>query len=146
MAEAARLDNSTHPESDMLTYSDTYSGGGSYAGGGSYSGGSGGRFNDFSGGDSYDSYGAGAGGDRMSNLGAGLRKPHFDLATLPRFEKNFYRESASVRNRSEREIEEFRNLKEIRVSGKHIPHPIETFEEAGFPCTSLILFQTLLTY
>jgi len=70
----------------------------------------------------------------MADLGSTLQKPTFDLATLPKFEKNFYREAESVKSRSERHIEEFRNEKEIRVSGKYIPRPVETFEEAGFPC------------
>jgi ATP-dependent RNA helicase DDX5/DBP2 len=69
----------------------------------------------------------------MANMGAGLKKPIFDLATLPKFEKNFYREADSVKSRSEREIEDFRHKKTIRVQGKHIPHPVETFDEAGFP-------------
>jgi ATP-dependent RNA helicase DDX5/DBP2 len=69
----------------------------------------------------------------MSNIGAGLKKQTFDLDTLPKFEKNFYREAESVTSRSEREIEAFRAKKEIRVSGKHIPRPVENFDEAGFP-------------
>jgi len=66
-------------------------------------------------------------------MGAGLKKPTFDLATLPKFEKNFYREADSVKSRSEREIEDFRHKQTIRVNGKHIPRPVETFDEAGFP-------------
>jgi ATP-dependent RNA helicase DDX5/DBP2 len=73
----------------------------------------------------------------MADLGAGLKKQNFDLSILPKFEKNFYKEAESVIDRSERQIEDFRNKKEIRVSGKHIPRPVETFEEAGFPCNSL---------
>ena len=72
----------------------------------------------------------------MANMGASLKKAVFDLDTLPKFEKNFYHEAESVTRRSEREIEDFRNEKEIRVTGKHIPRPVETFDEAGFPCTS----------
>jgi ATP-dependent RNA helicase DDX5/DBP2 len=30
------------------------------------------------------------GGDRMGNLGAGLRDLQWDLSLLPKFEKNFY--------------------------------------------------------
>jgi hypothetical protein len=74
----------------------------------------------------------------MANMGAGLHKASFDLDTLPKFEKNFYHEAASVTERSEREIEDFRNKKEIRVTGKHTPRPVETFEEAGFP--GMLLF------
>ena len=73
----------------------------------------------------------------MANIGAGLKKQTFDLSTLRKFEKNFYREAESVKGRSEKQVEEFRNQKEIRVSGKHIPRPVETFDEAGFPCISL---------
>jgi ATP-dependent RNA helicase DDX5/DBP2 len=97
---------------------------------------SGGRSNGYSGGSGFDSYGAG--GDKMANMGAGLQKPNFDLETLPKFEKNFYHEATSVSRRSDREIEEFRAKKEIRVTGKHIPRPVETFEEAGFPGMSHI--------
>lgn len=75
----------------------------------------------------------------MANMGAGLKKPVFDLDTLPKFEKNFYHEADSVKHRSEREIEEFRNKQAIRVAGKHIPRPVETFDEAGFPSKSPFL-------
>ena len=78
----------------------------------------------------------------MADMGAGLKKQNFDLATLPKFEKNFYNEAESVKRRTEREIEDFRNKKEIRVAGKHIPRPVETFEEAGFPG----IFPRVLSY
>jgi hypothetical protein len=87
----------------------------------------------YSGSTGYDSFGSG--GDKMANIGAGLKKQTWDFDTLPKFEKNFYRESEVVSSRSDREVEEFRRKKEIRVSGKHIPRPVETFEEAGFPST-----------
>ncbi|CDR45538.1 CYFA0S19e00144g1_1 [Cyberlindnera fabianii] len=75
----------------------------------------------------------GFGGDRMNNLGSGLQKQEFDLASLPRFEKNFYQEHENVKARSDAEIQEFRNKNEMRVEGKDIPKPIENFDEAGFP-------------
>lgn len=111
---------------------------------GSYSNGqSNGYSNGYSGGSGYDSYET---GDKMANIGAGLRKQTFDLATLPKFEKNFYREAKSVTGRSEREVEDFRNKKEIRVSGRHIPRPVATFDEAGFPSMQPPLFHlTCLT-
>jgi len=31
----------------------------------------------------------GGGGDRMSNLGAGLKSQDWDMATMPKFEKSF---------------------------------------------------------
>jgi ATP-dependent RNA helicase DDX5/DBP2 len=82
--------------------------------------------------------------DKMADMGSGLKKQVFDLDKLPKFEKNFYREAPEVSRRSEREINEFRNEKEIRVSGKTIPRPVETFEEAGFPCTSPPFFCTFV--
>ncbi len=52
---------------------------------------------------------------------------------LEKFEKNFYAEDKQVTARSEREVEEFRRLKEIKVQGRNIPRPVTTFEEVGFP-------------
>lgn len=64
-----------------------------------------------------------------------LVKPNWDieLPNLPPFEKNFYVEHESVRNRSDKEIEQFRKENEMTVSGSNIPKPITSFDEAGFP-------------
>jgi ATP-dependent RNA helicase DDX5/DBP2 len=134
VALAVPPNNSTPRFHHVLTSSGSYSSGQSNGYSNSYSTG---RSNGYSGGSGYDSYGAG--GDKMANMGAGLQKPSFDLDTLPKFEKNFYHEAATVKQRSDREIEDFRNKKEIRVAGKHIPRPVETFEEAGFPGMSLYI-------
>ncbi|KAL9597347.1 MAG: hypothetical protein Q9219_005213 [cf. Caloplaca sp. 3 TL-2023] len=95
------------------------------------SGGYGASANGYGGG----SYGGdfGGSGDKMANLGAGLKTQHFDIATLPKFEKSFYKEDRAVTNRSERDVDAFRKAKEITVQGKHVPRPVETFDEAGFP-------------
>lgn len=69
----------------------------------------------------------------MSQLGAGLKAQHFDLSTLPKFEKSFYKENENVTNRSSRDVDTFRREKEITIQGKHVPRPVETFDEAGFP-------------
>ncbi|KAL9104724.1 MAG: hypothetical protein Q9163_000336 [Psora crenata] len=104
-------------------YSNGYSNGGSYGastngyGGGGYGGGSFG----------------GAGGDKMSNLGAGLKTQHWDLASMPKFEKSFYKEDPTVTARTEREVAEFRRAKEIAVQGNNVPRPVHSFDEAGFP-------------
>ncbi|KAF8250855.1 P-loop containing nucleoside triphosphate hydrolase protein [Wilcoxina mikolae CBS 423.85] len=132
-----------------MSYNDHRGGGGGYGGGGyggsnGYSGGGGGY-----GGGGYDrgvggaggfggprggGYGgAGAGGDRMSNLGAGLKTQHWDPSTLPKFEKSFYKEAPSVANRSPQEVEAFRAEKQMRVQGTDVPKPVITFDEAGFP-------------
>ncbi|CEL01381.1 Putative Phosphomethylpyrimidine kinase [Aspergillus calidoustus] len=113
-------------------YSNGYSngGGGGYGGGGYGGGGYGG------GGGGYGRGGGaagGAGGDRMSNLGAGLKKQDWDLDTLPKFEKSFYKEHPDVANRSQREVDEFRKKCEMTVQGRNVPRPVETFDEAGFP-------------
>ncbi|KAF2860276.1 DEAD-domain-containing protein [Piedraia hortae CBS 480.64] len=94
---------------------------GRYGGSGGYGGGYG------SGG-----YG-GSGGDRMSNLGAGLKQLSWDVNSLPRFEKDFYKEAASVADRSPAEVEAFRRQHQIAVQGRDVPKPVETFDEAGFP-------------
>lgn len=52
---------------------------------------------------------------------------------MPKFEKSFYKEATAVSSRSEREVDAFRKAKEISVSGNHVPRPVQTFDEAGFP-------------
>jgi len=83
----------------------SHSGGYGGSGGGGYGGGGGGG-------------GGGWGGhdDRMSNLGGGLRSVDWQTAKLEVFEKNFYIEDKKVSSRPEREIEEFRRTKEIKVN------------------------------
>ncbi|PFH63268.1 hypothetical protein XA68_14920 [Ophiocordyceps unilateralis] len=104
-----------------------YSGG--YSGGNGYGNGYGGGY----GGGGYGGGGGGGGGDRMSGLGAGLQKQTWDLATLPKFEKSFYKESPEVTNRSPAEVEAFRRKHQMAIAGQDVPKPVETFDEAGFP-------------
>lgn len=52
----------------------------------------------------------------MSNLGGGLKAVDWTTHKLERFEKNFYVEDKRVSARSDREIEEFRKTKEMKVS------------------------------
>ena len=52
---------------------------------------------------------------------------------MPKFEKHFYKEDLLVSGRSEREVADFRKEKEITISGKNVPRPVHTFDEAGFP-------------
>ena len=65
--------------------------------------------------------------------GASLRKPRWDINALPRFDKNFYKEHAAVQARSNQEIDDYRNLKEITVSGRNAPKPVQSFEELSLP-------------
>ena len=85
----------------------------------------------------------------MSNLGGSLRTVDWASAKLERFEKNFYVEDKRVSSLSEREIEDFRREKEIKVcplpadtffpltlhqvQGRGVPRPVAAFDEVGFP-------------
>ncbi|KAI1276611.1 RNA helicase [Xylaria sp. FL0933] len=69
----------------------------------------------------------------MSNLGAGLSKPTWDLSKLPKFEKSFYKEDEAVASRPSSEVDRFRRDHQITVAGHDVPKPVETFDEAGFP-------------
>lgn len=79
------------------------------------------------------SFGGGAGGDRMSNLGAGLKTQTWDLSTLPRFEKSFYKEHEAVSQRSIHEVDDWRKANSVTIHGRGVPKPVETFDEASFP-------------
>lgn len=86
----------------------------------------------------------------MGNLGGSLRTVDWNSTKLERFEKNFYVEDKRVSSRSEREIEDFRREKEIKVwlvspltrffpftlhqvQGRGVPRPVTAFDEVGFP-------------
>ncbi|KAJ7844378.1 DEAD-domain-containing protein [Mycena olivaceomarginata] len=69
----------------------------------------------------------------MSNLGGGLRTIDWASTKIEHFEKNFYLEHKAVKERSEKDVEEFRRTKEIKIQGRGVPRPVTTFEEAGFP-------------
>ncbi|KIJ51056.1 hypothetical protein M422DRAFT_224490 [Sphaerobolus stellatus SS14] len=69
----------------------------------------------------------------MSNLGGGLRTIDWNSQKLEKFEKNFYIEDPKVSARTDREVEEYRKVKEMRVAGRNVPKPVTSFEEIGFP-------------
>lgn len=71
-------------------------------------------------------------GAKQSELGDKLRKPHWDLSHLPPFQKNFYQEHPRASMRREDEVEHFRLMRGITVSGRNVPRPIFTFEECPF--------------
>lgn len=106
---------------------------GGYSNGNGYNGNS----NGYSGGGYSSGYGGGRGGghggDKMGQLGANLKKQEWDLSTLPKFEKSFYKENSAVTTRSQRDVDDFRKKHEMTVQGKNVPRPVETFDEAGFP-------------
>lgn len=121
---------------NLMNFTDffDYSGSNGYSNGGSngYSGGGGGGGY---GGGGYGGGGGGygGGGDRMSNLGAGLKTQNWDLDSLPKFEKSFYKEDPAVAARSQADVDAFRKEHQIAVQGSNVPKPVETFDEAGFP-------------
>ena len=61
------------------------------------------------------------------------KRQDWDLESLPKFEKNFYTEHPDVAARSDKDIAAFRNEHQMSCLGSDIPHPITTFDEAGFP-------------
>lgn len=77
--------------------------------------------------------GGGRGGFKKEGPGSTLRKPRWDTESLPRFEKNFYREHPIVQSRSNAEVDEYRQAKEITVTGRNCPKPCQSFEETNLP-------------
>ncbi|XP_046899914.1 probable ATP-dependent RNA helicase DDX5 [Hypomesus transpacificus] len=85
-------------------------------------------------------FGGGGGGNRggpsqgkFGNPGERLRKKHWNLDELPKFQKNFYQEHPEVTRRQPQEVELFRRTKEVTVKGRDCPKPIIKFNEAQFP-------------
>ncbi|XP_011157858.1 ATP-dependent RNA helicase dbp2 [Solenopsis invicta] len=65
--------------------------------------------------------------------GERLRKPRWDMSTLPQFRKDFYQPHPNVMARSIHAVEGYRSNKEITVKGANVPGPNIYFEEGGFP-------------
>ncbi|XP_077590247.1 putative ATP-dependent RNA helicase DDX5 isoform X1 [Stigmatopora nigra] len=77
--------------------------------------------------------GGGGGGGKFGNPGERLRKKHWNLDELPKFEKNFYQEHPDVTRRPLQAVEQYRSTKAITVKGRSCPNPIINFHEASFP-------------
>jgi ATP-dependent RNA helicase DDX5/DBP2 len=69
----------------------------------------------------------------MGALGSGLKNQEWDINSLPKFEKSFYKEHPDVENRSDADVEAFRRKHQMTIAGSNVPKPVETFDEAGFP-------------
>ncbi|KAM9314591.1 putative ATP-dependent RNA helicase DDX5 [Pholidichthys leucotaenia] len=84
-------------------------------------------------------FGGGGGGrggpppGKFGNPGERLRKKHWNLDELPKFQKNFYQEHPDVTHRPLQEVEQYRRSKEVTVKGRDCPKPIVKFHEAAFP-------------
>ncbi|XP_066991400.2 uncharacterized protein [Anabrus simplex] len=101
--------------------------GGGFGGGG---GGGGGR--GFGGG------GSGMGGFGGNSLkgkqpGDRLRRPRWDMSSLPPLRKDFYEPHPNVMRRSPQEVARYLASKEITVKGNNVPNPLLFFEEGNFP-------------
>ncbi|RXN00904.1 putative ATP-dependent RNA helicase DDX5 [Acipenser ruthenus] len=77
--------------------------------------------------------GGGPPGKKFGNPGERLRKKHWNLDELPKFEKNFYQEHPDVTRRTAQEVELYRRTKEVTVKCRDCPNPIMKFHEASFP-------------
>jgi ATP-dependent RNA helicase DDX5/DBP2 len=58
-----------------------------------------------------------------------------ELKTLPKFEKDFYKESKESKEMSEKDIQTFRDKHEMKIFGKGVPTPMLTFSSTCFPDT-----------
>ncbi|XP_077297762.1 uncharacterized protein LOC143919359 isoform X3 [Arctopsyche grandis] len=72
---------------------------------------------------------------KAKNPGESLKKPNWDVLkqTLQPFRKDFYKPHVNVQGRTEDEVRQFRELKEITVSGNNVPRPNHEFDEGNFP-------------
>ena len=64
---------------------------------------------------------------QRDDFGKNLAVQHWDMNAMPKFEKNFYKESAEVAAMTESQISAFRAEASINVIGKNIPKPVPTF-------------------
>lgn len=69
----------------------------------------------------------------MGGLGANLKSQDWNTIELVKFQKDFYVEHPEVQARGEAEVEEFRRKYQMTVTGRNIPKPVRSFEEASFP-------------
>ncbi|KAH0816451.1 hypothetical protein GEV33_006340 [Tenebrio molitor] len=59
--------------------------------------------------------------------------PLWDGVELKPFRKNFYIPHNNVKNRTEQEVDSYREVKDIIVRGSNVPSPNVCFEEGNFP-------------
>lgn len=69
----------------------------------------------------------------LNDLDGTLIKPVWNDVDLKPFLKNFYVPHKNDSNRTENDIKNYRDGKEIIVRGSNIPNPNECFEEGNFP-------------
>lgn len=62
-----------------------------------------------------------------------LEVPVWDMNSLKPFRKNFYVPHNNAKNRTQQDIDNYREGKEIIVRGTNVPNPNMCFEEGNFP-------------
>lgn len=62
-----------------------------------------------------------------------LEVPVWDMANLKPFRKNFYVLHNNAKNRTQQDVDKYREGKEIIVRGTNVPSPNMCFEEGNFP-------------
>ncbi|XP_011695259.1 PREDICTED: DEAD-box ATP-dependent RNA helicase 20-like [Wasmannia auropunctata] len=62
-----------------------------------------------------------------------LKKPNWDLSSMPKIEKILYIPHPNITKRTQDEIIKYHASKEITVKGNNTPFPIQAFEESNFP-------------
>ncbi|XP_055617876.1 uncharacterized protein LOC129763119 [Toxorhynchites rutilus septentrionalis] len=86
----------------------------------------------YRGGASFGGGGGGGGRDKWTMESKSLQKVNWSKMQLAPFEKNFYREHAAIRNRSQREVDSFLAKHDITLIGD-CPKPIAEFDEINLP-------------
>lgn len=71
-----------------------------------------------------------------------LKRPKWDLSSLPQVVRNFYREHPAVSRRKDITIQEFRKSRDINVKGRDALKPIFSIEETNFPSHLLELLKS----
>jgi len=59
--------------------------------------------------------------------------PEWQDGELVPFKKDFYVPHANAKNRTDEDIEKYREVKDIIVQGDNVPYPNFNFEESSFP-------------
>ena len=74
-------------------------------------------------------------GGRADSFGSfsNLHRQDWSAMNLIPFEKNFYREHPAVKERSESQIQAYRQQHAMSVFGSSIPKPVQSFDEGCFP-------------
>ena len=80
--------------------------------------------------------------EKKNKRGERLKRPKWDLNSLPQIVRNYYREHPAVSRRSEQTMEDFRKKRDIHTKGRNVLKPVFSIEEANFPSDILELLKT----